>query len=136
MVEPPYKLDVSMKLKASYMYMYMYIVFLPHYKLLLRGKVNSSVCFLFVSLDSTQCNVLFCASITFCIQCIYITFCICVSTLLSVYQSRAVYAKDVLDIDQFSSVRGVEIEQEDENFASKFATGAVSKPWQQEVSAE
>ena len=44
------------------------------------------------------------------------------------------YAKDVLDIDQFSSVRGVELEQVDENFAGKFATGAVSKPWQQEVS--
>ncbi len=45
------------------------------------------------------------------------------------------YAKDVLDIDQFSSVRGVELEQEDSDFASKFSTGAVSKPWQQEVCA-
>ena len=48
-------------------------------------------------------------------------------------QPRAVYAKDVLDIDQFSSVRGVEIEKADEDFANKFATGAVSKPWQDEV---
>ena len=43
------------------------------------------------------------------------------------------YAKDVLDIDQFSSVRGVEIEKADADFADKFATGAVSKPWQEEV---
>ena len=48
-------------------------------------------------------------------------------------QPKAVYAKDVLDIDQFSSVRGVEIEGSDEEFAGKFATGAVSKPWQEEV---
>ena len=48
-------------------------------------------------------------------------------------QPKAVYAKDVLDIDQFSSVRGVEMEGEDEEFAGKFATGAVSKPWQEEV---
>ena len=48
-------------------------------------------------------------------------------------QPRAVYAKDVLDIDNFSSVRGVEIEQGDVDFANKFATGAVSKPWQEEV---
>ena len=48
-------------------------------------------------------------------------------------QPRAVYAKDVLDIDQFSSVRGVELDQDDANFAGRFATGAVSKPWQQEV---
>uniref|UniRef100_A0A1X7VEF9 G protein-coupled receptor kinase n=1 Tax=Amphimedon queenslandica TaxID=400682 RepID=A0A1X7VEF9_AMPQE len=49
--------------------------------------------------------------------------------------SRAVYAKDVLDIDQFSSVRGVEIEKADEDFADKFATGIVPKPWQEEVSS-
>ena len=48
-------------------------------------------------------------------------------------QPRAVYAKDVLDIDAFSSIRGVEIEQNDEEFASKFSTGACSKPWQEEV---
>lgn len=46
---------------------------------------------------------------------------------------RAVYAKDVLDIDQFSSVKGVEIEAADEDFAVKFSTGAVSKPWQEEM---
>ena len=49
-------------------------------------------------------------------------------------QPRAVYAKDVLDIDAFSSIRGVDIEAGDEEFASKFATGACAKPWQEEVS--
>ena len=44
------------------------------------------------------------------------------------------YAKDVLDIDPFSSVKGVDLEGSDEAFAEKFATGAVSKPWQEEVS--
>ena len=44
------------------------------------------------------------------------------------------YAKDVLDIDQFSSVKGVDIEGSDNEFAAKFSTGAVSKPWQVEVS--
>ena len=48
-------------------------------------------------------------------------------------QPRAVYAKDVLDIDPFSSVKGVDIEEPDHEFAAKFATGAISKPWQEEV---
>ena len=43
------------------------------------------------------------------------------------------YAKDVLDIDPFSSVKGVDIEGSDQEFAEKFSTGAVSKPWQDEV---
>lgn len=46
---------------------------------------------------------------------------------------RAVYAKDVLDIDQFSSVRGVDIDGSDHEFAAKFATGAITKPWQEEM---
>lgn len=46
---------------------------------------------------------------------------------------RAVYAKDVLDIDPFSSVKGVDIEGSDQEFAEKFSTGAVSKPWQDEM---
>ena len=50
-------------------------------------------------------------------------------------QPRAVYAKDVLDIDPFSSVKGVDLEGSDDAFAGKFATGAVSKPWQEEVSS-
>ena len=48
-------------------------------------------------------------------------------------QPRAVYVKDVLDIDPFSSVKGVDIDVSDHEFAAKFATGAVSRPWQEEV---
>lgn len=40
----------------------------------------------------------------------------------------------MLDIDAFSSIRGVELEETDERFAAKFSTGACSKPWQEEVS--
>jgi G protein-coupled receptor kinase len=47
--------------------------------------------------------------------------------------ARAVYARDVLDIDPFSSVKGVEIDVSDNEFAAKFSTGAVSEPWQQEM---
>jgi len=46
---------------------------------------------------------------------------------------HAVYAKDVLDIEQFSTVKGVSLDQGDENFYSKFSTGAVSIPWQEEI---
>ena len=46
---------------------------------------------------------------------------------------HAVYAKDVLDIEQFSSVRGVAIETSDELFYNKFNTGAVSIAWQKEM---
>ena len=61
-------------------------------------------------------------------------------------------AQDVLDIEQFSTVKGVNLDevieslnmllyywtpfinlQGDENFYSKFATGAVSIPWQEEI---
>ncbi|VDN16133.1 unnamed protein product [Dibothriocephalus latus] len=48
-------------------------------------------------------------------------------------QPHAVYAKDVLDIEQFSTVRGVKIEAEDYAFYRKFCSGAVSIPWQNEV---
>ncbi|CDS42043.1 G protein coupled receptor kinase 6 [Echinococcus multilocularis] len=46
---------------------------------------------------------------------------------------HAVYAKDVLDIEQFSTVKGVKLEAEDINFYRKFCSGAVSIPWQQEM---
>lgn len=49
-------------------------------------------------------------------------------------QPRAVYCKDVLDIEQFSTVKGVNLDQTDNDFYSKFATGSVSIPWQNEVS--
>jgi len=46
---------------------------------------------------------------------------------------HAVYAKDVLDIEQFSTVRGVNIDQGDQTFYQKFSCGAVSIPWQEEI---
>ena len=46
------------------------------------------------------------------------------------------YARDVLDIDPFSSVKGVEMDGSDNEFAAKFSTGAVSQPWQEEVGCE
>ncbi|XP_059612058.1 G protein-coupled receptor kinase 2 [Phlebotomus argentipes] len=46
---------------------------------------------------------------------------------------HAVYAKDVLDIEQFSTVKGVNIDASDENFYTKFNTGSVSISWQNEM---
>ncbi|KAK5871186.1 hypothetical protein PBY51_004080 [Eleginops maclovinus] len=46
---------------------------------------------------------------------------------------RAVYCKDVLDIEQFSTVKGVNLDQTDNDFYSKFTTGSVSIPWQNEM---
>uniref|UniRef100_A0A671Q234 G protein-coupled receptor kinase n=1 Tax=Sinocyclocheilus anshuiensis TaxID=1608454 RepID=A0A671Q234_9TELE len=46
---------------------------------------------------------------------------------------RAVYCADVLDIDQFSTVKGVSLGEVDENFYSKFNTGSVPVPWQNEM---
>ncbi|GLV32684.1 G protein-coupled receptor kinase 2 [Carabus blaptoides fortunei] len=46
---------------------------------------------------------------------------------------HAVYAKDVLDIEQFSTVKGVNLDASDASFYSKFNTGSVSIPWQQEM---
>lgn len=48
-------------------------------------------------------------------------------------QPHAVYAKDVLDIEQFSTVKGVNIDESDTSFYSKFNTGCVSIPWQTEM---
>uniref|UniRef100_H2ZP99 G protein-coupled receptor kinase n=1 Tax=Ciona savignyi TaxID=51511 RepID=H2ZP99_CIOSA len=46
---------------------------------------------------------------------------------------HAVYAKDVLDIEQFSTVKGVTIDNKDNDFYAKFSTGSVSIPWQNEM---
>lgn len=54
--------------------------------------------------------------------------------VIALFQPRAVYCKDVLDIEQFSTVKGVNLDQTDNDFYSKFATGSVSIPWQNEVS--
>lgn len=51
-------------------------------------------------------------------------------------QPRAVYCKDVLDIEQFSSVKGVRLDESDDEFYRKFASGSVSIPWQSEVTFE
>lgn len=49
------------------------------------------------------------------------------------FQKRAVYCKDVLDIEQFSTVKGVNLDANDDSFYTKFSTGSVSIPWQSEV---
>ncbi|XP_044743416.1 G protein-coupled receptor kinase 2 isoform X2 [Chrysoperla carnea] len=46
---------------------------------------------------------------------------------------HAVYAKDVLDIEQFSTVKGVNLDATDATFYSRFSTGCVSIPWQTEM---
>uniref|UniRef100_A0A2K5RI36 G protein-coupled receptor kinase n=1 Tax=Cebus imitator TaxID=2715852 RepID=A0A2K5RI36_CEBIM len=46
---------------------------------------------------------------------------------------QAIYCKDVLDIEQFSTVKGVELEPTDQDFYQKFATGSVPIPWQNEM---
>lgn len=48
-------------------------------------------------------------------------------------QPQAIYCKDVLDIEQFSTVKGVELEPKDDSFYCKVSTGSVSIPWQMEV---
>ncbi|XP_054721580.1 G protein-coupled receptor kinase 2-like [Uloborus diversus] len=46
---------------------------------------------------------------------------------------HAVYAKDVLDIEQFSTVKGVNLDASDDTFYSKFNMGSISIPWQTEM---
>uniref|UniRef100_A0AAR2LI52 G protein-coupled receptor kinase n=1 Tax=Pygocentrus nattereri TaxID=42514 RepID=A0AAR2LI52_PYGNA len=46
---------------------------------------------------------------------------------------RAVYCQDVLDIDQFSTVKGVNLDAKDEDFYFKFNTGSMPIPWQNEM---
>ena len=46
---------------------------------------------------------------------------------------HAVYAKDVIDIDKFSSVKDVSLDQIDNLLYQKFNTGAVSIAWQEEI---
>lgn len=46
---------------------------------------------------------------------------------------HAVYCKDVLDIEQFSAVKGVRLDPADDTFYSQFVTGCVSIPWQNEM---
>uniref|UniRef100_A0A8C3YRI3 G protein-coupled receptor kinase n=1 Tax=Catagonus wagneri TaxID=51154 RepID=A0A8C3YRI3_9CETA len=46
---------------------------------------------------------------------------------------QAVYCKDVLDIEQFSLVKGVHLDSTDAAFYREFVTGCVSIPWQSEM---
>ncbi|XP_051973564.1 G protein-coupled receptor kinase 5 isoform X2 [Xyrauchen texanus] len=46
---------------------------------------------------------------------------------------RAVYCADVLDIDQFSTVKGVILNESDDDFYAKFNTGNVPVTWQNEI---
>ncbi|KAI4901027.1 hypothetical protein NFI96_034304 [Prochilodus magdalenae] len=46
---------------------------------------------------------------------------------------RAVYCQDVLDIDQFSTVKGVILDEADGDFYNKFNTGSMPIPWQNEM---
>ncbi|XP_028726672.1 G protein-coupled receptor kinase 4 isoform X16 [Peromyscus maniculatus bairdii] len=46
---------------------------------------------------------------------------------------QAVYCKDILDIGQFSVVKGVSLDSNDEIFYAEFATGSVTIPWQNEM---
>lgn len=59
---------------------------------------------------------------------------VCLPLQACAFQPQAIYCKDVLDIEQFSTVKGVELEPKDESFYSKVSTGSVSIPWQNEVS--
>ncbi|XP_072514440.1 G protein-coupled receptor kinase 5 [Salminus brasiliensis] len=46
---------------------------------------------------------------------------------------RAVYCQDVLDIEQFSTVKGVNLDEIDVDFYTKFNTGSMAIPWQNEM---
>ncbi|XP_032771727.1 G protein-coupled receptor kinase 4 isoform X2 [Rattus rattus] len=46
---------------------------------------------------------------------------------------EAIYCKDILDIGQFSVVKGVNLDTSDEIFYAQFATGCVTIPWQNEM---
>uniref|UniRef100_A0A3B4Z325 G protein-coupled receptor kinase n=1 Tax=Stegastes partitus TaxID=144197 RepID=A0A3B4Z325_9TELE len=46
---------------------------------------------------------------------------------------RLVYCSDVQDIEEFSSVKGVTLDQTDSNFYTKFNTGKVPVNWQNEI---
>ena len=46
---------------------------------------------------------------------------------------KCVYYKDILDIEQFSSVRGVNLDMSDEDFYAKFDSGCSTIPWQKEM---
>ncbi|XP_006893720.1 PREDICTED: G protein-coupled receptor kinase 4 [Elephantulus edwardii] len=46
---------------------------------------------------------------------------------------HALYCKDIWEIKQFSTVKGVHLDSRDAEFYAKFVTGCVSIPWQNEI---
>ncbi len=54
--------------------------------------------------------------------------------IFKIFKPKSVYAKDVLDIKQFSTTKGVVLNEDDQVFYSKFNTGCVSISFQNEVS--
>lgn len=46
---------------------------------------------------------------------------------------QAIYCKDILDIERFSTVKGVCLDTADSTFYGQFVTGCVSIPWQNEM---
>lgn len=49
------------------------------------------------------------------------------------FQPRLVYCNDVQDLEEFSTVKGVTLDHNDNDFYSKFNTGSVPIAWQNEV---
>ncbi|KAI1899685.1 hypothetical protein AGOR_G00064320 [Albula goreensis] len=47
--------------------------------------------------------------------------------------SKTVYAKDLDDVGAFSTVKGIELEDNDKDFFDEFASGNISIPWQEEM---
>lgn len=47
--------------------------------------------------------------------------------------SKTVYAKNIDDVGAFSTVKGVQLQQEDAEFFDDFASGNISIPWQEEM---
>ena len=54
--------------------------------------------------------------------------------ILFLVKPRSVYAKDVMDIAQFPVIKGVVLNEDDQDFFRKFSTGCVSISFQNEVS--
>ncbi|XP_034535718.1 rhodopsin kinase GRK1 [Notolabrus celidotus] len=47
--------------------------------------------------------------------------------------SKTVYAKDLDDVGAFSTVKGVQLKDQDRDFFDEFASGNISIPWQEEM---
>ena len=47
--------------------------------------------------------------------------------------SKTVYAKNIDDVGAFSTVKGVQLDDKDNEFFEEFASGNISIPWQEEM---